>query len=105
MSEKTRDALAQHILNNQETVINALEYYARRMNEEARHAREQYEAGQADPRVKAAQDRSMMLNVGYRQSAEMFAGNAWRVTEIIEGLRHLIDKSHIDDNDERGHSS
>lgn len=46
-----------------------------------REAREHYEAGQADPAVKAAQDATIMTNNGLKHSAEMFADGARRARD------------------------
>lgn len=89
---KAHAALAQYLMvhGKEEIITNALEYYARRMREEAAVAREHYEAGQADPAVKAQQDTSMVTNEAFRMAAEMFGDSAWRAEEAGNTLRSLI---------------
>ncbi|MGI5196919.1 hypothetical protein ACQEVY_25330 [Streptomyces sp. CA-288835] len=55
-----------------ETIIRtALQVYVERMEEGAKEAQAAYEAGQANPDVKAAQDKSYVTNFGYKHLAEM----------------------------------
>ncbi len=67
-------------------ITTALGVYAEHMREAADEAERHYRAGQDDAAVKTAQDRSMVTNNGYRQSAAMFRDCAGRAEAVLAGL-------------------
>ncbi|MFE9442478.1 hypothetical protein ACFYO2_26530 [Streptomyces sp. NPDC006602] len=78
-------------LNNQEGVIRAaLGKYERDMREAEKEAREAYQAGQADPQVKAAQDASVIANRGYLHAANMFRESAESAVTALEEMMDVL---------------
>jgi hypothetical protein len=63
-------------------ITNALEVFARGMEQAAQDARAEYEAGRADPAVAAAQDTTILTNRGLLISAKMFTDSATRARRI-----------------------
>lgn len=91
--DKADAKLAHVVRQHQHVIINALHNQARHMDEAAKLAGEQYEAGKADPEVKAAQDRSMVTNNGYYQSFKMFRDDAAEARKVIEELEQAIEET------------
>ncbi|HLL66475.1 MAG TPA: hypothetical protein VK453_12110 [Micromonosporaceae bacterium] len=73
------------------TITNALHVHADHMAEAAEAARSEYERGQRDPAVKAEQDATMVVNNGYKVTAEMFEQEAGRARKVATELQELID--------------
>lgn len=83
--------LAEWVQRNETLLSIALTSYAEYMEEAATEARAAYEAGQADPAVKAAQDGSLVTNNGLRISAEMFTDSAERARFAASEMDDLLD--------------
>jgi hypothetical protein len=84
-------ALYSAFLHDNEGILRtALESFARHMSEAEKDARAAYEAGQADPEVKAQQDASMVTNFAYGHAADMFKGNAKNALEALTELRDVM---------------
>ena len=88
-----------YVERHQSTITNALRVYAEHMRQAAEQAMGEYERGQADPEVKAAQDGTLISNNGYRQSAALFTENADKAREVAEGIDELIDGNEDDEDD------
>ncbi len=84
-------ALVEFVKTNEYTITNALRVYAERMREGAVAARQQFEAGHADPVVKAAQNASLIANQGYRMAAEMAEESASSAVRVADELSGLVD--------------
>ena len=100
--EKRNQALLALLRNDHSAIENALQVFARRMEEAAVEARKAFEAGQADAGVKSAQDRTILPNNGLRQSAELFTSEAMKARRIADEIEWLTnDYAHdADDEDE-----
>jgi hypothetical protein len=61
-----------------------------RMEENAKEAQTAYEAGQADPEVKAAQDDSMVTNFGYKHLAEMCRQSAQSAQKASDDILNAV---------------
>lgn len=97
----TKDAvrLAGYVERHIGTITNALHNHADHMRDAATQARAAYEAGQADPAVRAAQDASIMSNNGLRHAAAMFTEDADKARKVATELQDLVDAG--DDTEDR----
>lgn len=78
-------------LKDHESIIRmALGVYRERMEAAREEAQAAYEAGQADPVLKATQDASFMTNDGYCQAAAMFADSAKQAEEANMSILNAI---------------
>ncbi|MGW6597923.1 hypothetical protein [Streptomyces sp. NPDC055036] len=66
---------SEFLMRHEDIIRQALSVYAEHMSKAEAEARVAFAAGQADPQVKAKQDKSMMTNNGYGQAANMFKAN------------------------------
>jgi hypothetical protein len=81
-----------------DAIANALQVYARGMDEAASEAQAGYEAGQADAAVRAAQDATMLPNSGLREAANLFNANAAKARRIAAEIEYLTnDMYHEED--------
>ncbi|MER5883070.1 hypothetical protein ABT160_04505 [Streptomyces sp. NPDC001941] len=75
------------VLREHEGIIQAaLGPYIREMEGSAKEAQAHYEAGRADPELRARQDASFITNIGYRQMAQMFQNSAESARRAFEAL-------------------
>ncbi|WAB08854.1 hypothetical protein SEA_SUCCESS_75 [Streptomyces phage Success] len=89
------------VLTDHETIIRtALQVYVERMEEAAKEADAAYKAGQADPELKAQQDKSFVTNHGYKVSAQMFRESAESARKASTDLLNAV--LGIDEDDEQG---
>lgn len=93
MFDKPADAqrVGNYVDENIDVIINALHNHAERMTDAAELAQAQYDAGQYDPDTKAAQDRSLVTNNGYKHSAQLFEKSAKKARTVANTLRTMID--------------
>ena len=78
-------------------ITNALHNQADRFDEAAKEARTHYDAGQADPEVKARQDRSGITNHGYKRLAIIFEEEAAKARTAANDLQARINGDEDDD--------
>lgn len=89
------------VLSEHETILRtALQVYVERMEEAAKEAQAAYEAGQADPEVKAQQDESFVTNFGYKHSAQMFRESAMSARKASDDILNAV--LGPDEDDEQG---
>lgn len=84
--------LAQFTRTNETFILHVLGHYENYMRESAKPSMAEYERGQADPVVKAAQDASMITNNGYRQIALMAVQNADKAKRLADELSKLVEE-------------
>jgi hypothetical protein len=89
--EQREQALLALLRTDGHAITNALEVFARRMEEAAQQARADYEAGQAVPAVRDAQDSTLLTNRALRASADVFSENASRARRIAGEIVWLTD--------------
>ncbi|MEU9404791.1 hypothetical protein AB0E08_03660 [Streptomyces sp. NPDC048281] len=80
------EALSRH----ESLIQTALRVYAEGMDASAKEAQAAYEAGQADPKVKAEQDASLMTNRGFKHSAELFRESAKSARSASDEILNAI---------------
>lgn len=91
------------VLSEHETIIQtALRVYVERMEESAKEAQGAYEAGQADPEIKAQQDKSLVSNYGYKVSAQMFRDSAQSARKASDDILDAILGPEEGEGDEQG---
>lgn len=73
------------------TVIRAaLSVYAERMQDSADQAHHAWQAGQADPQIKAAQDASMVTNAGFGSCSRLFADSAASARRALAAMSEYV---------------
>ncbi|MEV5913385.1 hypothetical protein AB0M00_31395 [Streptomyces chartreusis] len=91
------------VLTDHETIIRtALQVYVERMEEAAKEAETAHEAGQADPEIKAQQDKSFVTNYGYKVSAQMFRESAQSARRASTDLLNAVLGLDEDEDNEQG---
>jgi hypothetical protein len=84
-------ALGTYVAQHRDTITNALRVFARNMQDAATTAQAAYDAGQADPAVRAQQDATMMTNTGSKHSATMFTTEARKADAAADDIDRLVD--------------
>ncbi|MFE6226911.1 hypothetical protein [Streptomyces sp. NPDC057854] len=91
------------VLTKHESIIRtALSVYVERMEENAKACREAYEAGKANPEVKAQQDASFMTNDGLRHLAAMSRESAASARKASDDILNAILGPEEDENNGQG---
>ncbi|MFB7027195.1 MULTISPECIES: hypothetical protein [unclassified Streptomyces] len=78
------------LIEHDSLIRTALRVYAERMDENAKEFQEAYEAGQADPEVKAQQDKSYVTNYGRKHAAEMSRQSAESARKASDAILDAI---------------
>jgi hypothetical protein len=91
VDHKAATALFSFLDDNSYTITNAMRVYAERMEENAAAVEAEWQRGQDNPEVKAAQDASMFTNAGHLQAARMASESAKRARHVADELTRLID--------------
>jgi hypothetical protein len=84
-------ALGTYVAQHRDAITNALRTFARDMQEAADKSQAAFEAGQADPAVRATQDATIMTNAGCKHSAVILAANAQKANAVADEIDRLID--------------
>jgi hypothetical protein len=101
LDPKEAAALGQYVDDKNDVITNALHVFADHMTEAAKNAMAEYQRGQDDEVIKAGQNRSMITNQGYRQSAEIFTDSARKARAAAAEINRLIDGDDDEDRDDR----
>ncbi|WP_369272374.1 hypothetical protein AB5J55_22375 [Streptomyces sp. R11] len=89
--EREQMARALAFLQEHEGIIRAaLGSHARRMREDSVAAKSEYERGQKDPEVKAAQDNSLMTNFGFKHASALFMDSAESAEDASRDLSDVM---------------